>query len=176
MKETDLAAIADTGDTDVEASLVESFGRRIGDAMNWPPMAGRAAGVLMLSDTPLSMSALQEALEASKGSVSETTRLLIDNGVIERFKEPGQRQFVYRWRSDAWIGCLDHQFRATIQLLDFAESVQDEGRTLPDVQRRRLEQMEEYYRFMTDRLRGLLDEYSASARSGDESARSGESG
>lgn len=167
MKGTDLAAIADTGATGVNASLVESFGRRIGEAMNWPPMAGRAAGVLMLSDSPLSMPQLQEALEASKGSVSETTRLLIDNGVIERFKEPGQRQFVYRWRSDAWIGCLDHQFRATVQLLDFAESVQEDGRTLPDVQRRRIEQMEEYYRFMTDRLRGLLDEYSELAQSDD---------
>ena len=167
MKETDLAALANTGATGVNASLVESFGRRIGEAMNWPPMAGRAAGVLMLSDSPLSMTQLQEALEASKGSVSETTRLLIDNGVIERFKEPGQRQFVYRWRSDAWIGCLDHQFQATIQLLDFAESVQEDGRTLPDVQRRRVEQMEQYYRFMTDRLQGLLAEYSELAQSDD---------
>lgn len=162
-----MAALANTGATRVNASLVESFGRRIGEAMNWPPMAGRAAGVLMLSDSPLSMPQLQEALEASKGSVSETTRLLIDNGVIERFKEPGQRQFVYRWRSDAWIGCLDHQFRATVQLLDFAESVQEDGRTLPDVQRRRIEQMEEYYRFMTDRLQGLLAEYSELAQSDD---------
>ncbi|MDN5656551.1 GbsR/MarR family transcriptional regulator [Brevibacterium sandarakinum] len=162
-----MAALANTGATGVNASLVESFGRRIGEAMNWPPMAGRAAGVLMLSDSPLSMPQLQEALEASKGSVSETTRLLIDNGVIERFKEPGQRQFVYRWRSDAWIGCLDHQFRATVQLLDFAESVQEDGRTLPDVQRRRIEQMEEYYRFMTDRLQGLLAEYSELAQSDD---------
>ena len=167
MKETDLAALANTGATGVNASLVESFGRRIGEAMNWPPMAGRAAGVLMLSDSPLSMTQLQEALEASKGSVSETTRLLIDNGVIERFKEPGQRQFVYRWRSDAWIGCLAHQVQATVQLLDFAESVQEDGRTLPDVQRRRVEQMEQYYRFMTDRLQGLLAEYSELAQSDD---------
>lgn len=167
MKEIDLAAPGDTDAADVQDSLVESFGHRIGEAMNWPPMAGRAAGVLMLSNAPLSMAALQEALEASKGSVSETTRLLIDNGVIERFKEPGQRQFVYRWRSDAWIGCLDHQFRATTQLLEFAESVQAQGRTLPDVQRQRVEAMEQYYRFMTDRLQGLLAEYSELAQSDD---------
>lgn len=167
MKEFDVAALADTDDREAKASLIESFSRRIGEAMNWPPMAGRAAGVLMLSDSPLSTAQLQDALDASKGSVSETTRLLIDNGVIERFKELGQRQFVYRWRSDAWIGCLDHQYRATTQLLNFAESVQDQGRTLPSVQRRRVEQMEAYYRFMTDRLQGLLREYSESGTSGD---------
>lgn len=166
MKEIDLAVLAD-GDDETRASLVESFGSRIGEAMNWPPMAGRAAGVLMLSEVPLSMAQLQDALDASKGSVSETTRLLIDNGVIERFKESGQRQYVYRWRSDAWIGCLDHQFQATVKLLNFAESAQTQARTLPDGQRRRIEQMEEYYRFMTDRLRGLLDEYSQTARAGD---------
>ncbi|MCF2572513.1 hypothetical protein HX613_10530 [Brevibacterium sp. UCMA 11754] len=167
MKELEVAALADTDDREAKASLIESFSRRIGEAMNWPPMAGRTAGVLMLSDSPLSMAQLQDALDASKGSVSETTRLLIDNGVIERFKEPGQRQFVYRWRSDAWIGCLNHQYRATTQLLDFAESVQDQGRTLPNVQRRRIGQMEAYYRFMTDRLQKLLREYSESEASGD---------
>lgn len=166
MKGIDVTASVPEGSRDVEESLVESFGRRIGEAMSWPPMAGRAAGVLMLSETPLTMAELQERLAASKGSVSETTRLLIDNGVIERFKQPGQRQFVYRWRADAWVGCLEHQRRTTAQLLDFAESADREGRGLPPVQRERLEQMNEYYRFMTDRLDGLLAEYSRSPTSG----------
>lgn len=154
------------GKRDVRELLVESFGRRVGEAMNWPPMAGRAAGVLMLSETPLTMAQLQERLDAGKGTVSETTRLLIDNGVIERFKEPGQRQFVYRWRADAWVGCLEHQLRATVQLLDFAEAASIEGQELPPVQRGRLEQMSEYYRFIVDRLDGLLVEYTRSATSG----------
>lgn len=152
-------ALADRDDRELRFSLVESFGSQIGDAMGWPPMAGRAAGVLMLSDSPLTMAQLQDALDASKGSVSETTRLLIDNGVIERFKELGQRQYVYRWRHDAWVGCLEHQLRAMAQLLDFAESVRVQGQKLPRTQRQRVEQMGEYYRFMTDRLQGLLEDY-----------------
>lgn len=159
MKGGGVAALADGDDNNVQNSLVESFGRQIGAAMGWPPMAGRAAGVLMLSDSPLNTAQLQVALDASKGSVSETTRLLIDNGVIERFKETGRRQFVYRWRHDAWVGCLEHQLRATLQLRDFAESVKAQGEVLPRIQRQRLKQMNEYYRFMADRLQGLLDEY-----------------
>jgi DNA-binding transcriptional regulator GbsR (MarR family) len=146
-------------DDGLERSLIEDFGLRIGGAMGWPPMAGRAAGVLMLSDTPLTLAQLQQALEASKGSVSETTRLLMVNGVVERFKEGGQRQFVFRWRADAWIGCLQHQLDATTQLLDFARHAQLKGSDLPAEQRRRLQDMEDYYSFLVEQLERLLSEY-----------------
>lgn len=143
----------------LEHSLIEDFGVRIGGAMGWPPMAGRAAGVLMLSESPLTLAQLQAVLEASKGSVSETTRLLMVNGVVERFKEPGQRQFVFQWRPDAWIGCLQHQVEATTQLLNFARDAQEKGTDLPAVQQRRLQDMADYYVFIAERLERLLSEY-----------------
>lgn len=146
-------------DHGLDRSLTEDFGLRIGGAMGWPPMAGRAAGVLMLSAAPLTLTQLQEALEASKGSVSESTRLLTVNGVVERFKGSGRRQFVFRWRADAWIGCLQHQLQATAQLLDFAREVQHKGAELPAEQRRRLQEMGDYYLFMVEQLERLLSEY-----------------
>lgn len=143
----------------LEHSLIEDFGVRIGGAMGWPPMAGRAAGLLMLSESPLTLAQLQDALEASKGTVSETTRLLMVNGVVERFKEPGQRQFVFQWRPDAWIGCLQHQVQSTTQLLEFARDAQQKGTGLPEVQQRRLQDMADYYVFIVERLEALLAEY-----------------
>ncbi|GAA1365628.1 hypothetical protein GCM10009596_29960 [Arthrobacter rhombi] len=148
-----------SSEPDLEQSLIEDFGLHVGGAMGWPPMAGRAAGVLMLSEAPMTLTELQEALEASKGSVSETTRLLIVNGVVERFKEAGQRQFVFRWRSDAWIGCLEHQLRATTELLAFARESQGKGEGLPAVQRERLRDMADYYVFIVERLERLLADY-----------------
>ena len=62
MKGIDVTASVPEGSRDVEESLVESFGRRVGEAMGWPPMAGRAAGALMLSERPLTMAELQERL------------------------------------------------------------------------------------------------------------------
>lgn len=143
----------------LQRALIEDFGVRIGGAMGWPPMAGRAAGVLMLSQEPVSTAQLQETLEASKGSVSEVARLLVDNGVVERFKERGQRQYVYQWRPDAWIGCLRHQVQATTQLLDFARDARQKAADLSPVQRRRLDHMAEYYVFIVERLERLLSEY-----------------
>lgn len=148
-----------------EGALIEDFGLRIGRAMGWPPMAGRTSGVLMLSENPLTLGELQEALDASKGSASEMTRLLIDNGVVERFKEPGSRQFVYRWRDDAWVGCLQHQVTVNRELLELAGNAVVRGKHLPAAQRGRLRQMRDYYVFMTEQLEVLLTEYTRRAAS-----------
>ncbi|MFE6157794.1 GbsR/MarR family transcriptional regulator [Streptomyces sp. NPDC056486] len=142
-----------------DAPLIEDFGQRIGRAMGWPPMAGRLAGALMLSPTPMTLSEVQATLGASKGSASEMTRLLIANGTVERVKAPGVRQAGYVWRDDAWSGCLQHQLGQTEQLLALAQTAQERGRRLPEAQQARLRDMHTYYDFMVGNLRRLLDEY-----------------
>ncbi|MWA07744.1 GbsR/MarR family transcriptional regulator [Streptomyces sp. BA2] len=154
-----MSQAAEDSDFGAQDALVEEFGIHVGRAMGWPPMAGRAAGLLMLSDEPLTLTQLQHDLDASKGSVSEMTRLLIANGAVERYKEPGQRHFVYRWRDDAWVGCLQHIVASTTQLRDFAEHVQERAAQMPQVQRERLRDMREYYVFMVGNLESLLAEY-----------------
>ncbi|MET8687098.1 hypothetical protein ABZV77_23070 [Streptomyces sp. NPDC004732] len=142
-----------------DGPLIEDFGQRIGRAMGWPPMAGRLAGVLMFSPAPMTLSELQTTLGASKGSTSETTRLLIANGTVERVKVPGVRQAGYMWRDDAWSGCLRHQLDQTEQLLELARIAQEQGRGMPEAQQARLRDMHTYYDFMVRQLRRLLDEY-----------------
>lgn len=122
-------------------------------------MAGRAAGVLMLSPGPLSTAELQSALDAGKGSVSEITRLLVGSGTVRRFKEPGSRQYVYEWRDDAWIGCLQHMLEQTRELLILAEHARARGEEVPESQRGRLREMHEYYTFMAGHIEALLAEY-----------------
>ena len=57
----------------------------------------------LISDPPYQSPAeLAEALIASKGSISTTTRLLIQIGLIERFTLPGVRHDYFRIRPDAW--------------------------------------------------------------------------
>ena len=68
-----------------------------------PQMAGRVFGWLLISNPPYQSSAeLAEALMASKGSISTTTRLLIQVGLIERFVIPGERHDNFRLRTDAF--------------------------------------------------------------------------
>ncbi|MFI0355741.1 GbsR/MarR family transcriptional regulator [Actinomadura sp. 9N407] len=155
------SAASDGGPGDGNA-LIDDFGLHIGRAMGWPPMAGRAAGVLMLSETPMAMADLQSALDASKGSMSEMTRLLVESGTVRRFKQPGSRHYVYEWRDDAWVGCLQHQMEATTELLALAERAQARGTGLPVRQRERLRDMHEYYTFMVRSLEALLGQYKSS--------------
>lgn len=155
---------AENGDGVDDGSLVEDFGRYIGGAMGWPRTAGRAAAVLMLHEGPMTLAELQRTLDASKGSVSETTRLLITSGTVARSKEPGTRHFVYEWREDAWIGCLRHQLDQTTQLLALAENAQARTEHLPAPQRGRVREMSEYYRLVVRRLEALLEEYTAGWR------------
>lgn len=164
-----MSEAVDNDDFGESNHLVEDFGRHIGRAMGWPPMAGRAAGVLMLSEAPLTLAQLQNALGASKGSMSETTRLLVTSGTVERFKQPGSRQLVYRWRDDAWIGCLQHQLEQTIQLRALAERAQSYAADLPARQQGRFRQMHEHYTLMVQRLDALLAEYTAGPDAGDAS-------
>jgi DNA-binding transcriptional regulator GbsR (MarR family) len=154
-----LASDDATGDAN---ALIDDFGRHIGRAMGWPPMAGRTAAVLMLGDAPMTMAELQAALDASKGSMSEMTRLLVENGTVRRFKQPGSRHYVYEWRDDAWAGCLQHQLDATAELLALAESAHARSTGLPGRQRERLRQMHEYYTFMVSSLEALLAQYKES--------------
>lgn len=139
--------------------LVDDFGTVIGQTMGWPPMAGRTAGVLLLSEGPMTVQQLQSELGASAGAMSEMTRLLIANGVVRRFKPPGTRHFVYEWRPDAWAGCLEHQLHQTAELRDLAHNAVRQGHALDEPQRRRLRDMAAYYDFMVTNLTSLLQDY-----------------
>jgi hypothetical protein len=62
-----------------------------------PPMAGRLLAWLMVCDPPLQTAAeLARVLGASAGSISSTTRLLVQLGFVDRVAIPGQRSAAFR--------------------------------------------------------------------------------
>ncbi|KQO62998.1 GbsR/MarR family transcriptional regulator [Curtobacterium sp. Leaf261] len=68
-----------------------------------PLMDGRVLGYLMMTRTPYSSSAdIAAALAASSGSVSMSTRRLVDSGFIKRHMVPGERSHYFRAESDVW--------------------------------------------------------------------------
>lgn len=139
----------------VKANMIDDFGRHIGHAMSWPPTAGRVFGIIMLHGAGLTLHELQTLLNVSVGSVSESTRLLILSGVVERIRVPGSRRHRYRYRDDAWIWCLQHQIELTSELLDLARRSRRSADGLPDRVQQRLRDMDAYYTFMTSHLTEL---------------------
>ncbi len=67
-------------------------------------MAGRVFGALQVCIPPyLSMDELAERLQASKGSISMATRMLLRVGVIEKHSVPGHRRHYYQVRPGVWM-------------------------------------------------------------------------
>lgn len=87
-----------------------------------PRMAGRILGCLIISDPPyLSATTLAQMLQASKGSLSTMTRLLLQMGLIERVGLPGDRRDYFRLKPGAWTQLAQqevYEFSALRQLAE----------------------------------------------------------
>ncbi len=124
-----------------------------------PRMVGRVLGWLLVCDPPEQSAAdLAERLQASRGSISTATRVLLRLGFIERARNRGERFDRFRVRPDAWDEFLwrTDQFtrpRQTFQL--GLEALSDE----PPARRRRLEELDDFYAWWEERIPRLHEEY-----------------
>lgn len=125
--------------------LMERFGL--------PRMPGRVLGALLLADPPeQTAEALASTLRASRGSISASTRALMQLGLIERVGKPGERRDFFRNRPNAWAELTKLQM---LNIKLFKEMAQ-KGLTIvksddPDV-RLGLVEMLEFYEFWEGEL------------------------
>jgi DNA-binding transcriptional regulator GbsR (MarR family) len=82
-------------DGSAEARFVERIGQIL-ESDGLTRIAGRIFGHLLLSSTPQSLEDLAKALQASKGSISQDTRLLERLGALERVTHAGDRRVFYQ--------------------------------------------------------------------------------
>lgn len=80
---------------DAEARFVERMGQIL-ESDGLTRIAGRIFGHLLLSSEPQSLEDLATALQASKGSISQDTRLLERLGALERVTHAGDRRVFYQ--------------------------------------------------------------------------------
>ena len=86
---------------DEKQEFVEEVGM-VFEQTGLPRMSGRIFGWLLVSDSPQqNAEQIGKALLASKGSISTSTRLLIQHGLIERVSLPGVRHDYFRLRANA---------------------------------------------------------------------------
>lgn len=120
-------------------------------------MAGRVLGWLLVCDPPhQTMPDLADALQASKGSISSATRLLIQYRLVQRISLPGQRRDFYRIQSDAWTELL----RTKLGEMRLMRELAERGLALMpdnDDQRQRLEHMRSVYAFFEREMPLLVE-------------------
>ncbi|MBE9098734.1 GbsR/MarR family transcriptional regulator [Vacuolonema iberomarrocanum] len=92
-----------------QAQFLEEMGLMF-ENVGMPRMAGRVFGWLLISNPPLQSSGeLVDVLQASKGSISTMTRLLIQIGLIERVSLAGDRRDYFQIKPNAWTQLTQQQ-------------------------------------------------------------------
>lgn len=152
---------------DEEQNFVEEVGI-VFEQTGVPRMAGRILGWLLISDPPhQSTSQLTEALMASKGSISNMTRLLIQIGLIERLSLPGVRRDYFRLRSDAWQHMIRRGLEDEIKMVrQLAERGLELLADKTPLTRKWLEEMRDVYIFLEREFPVLLERWEKEHKKG----------
>lgn len=86
-----------------------------------PRMQGRVMGVLLVSDPPeRTAEELAEVLGASRGSISASTRSLVQMGIVERGGKLGDRRDYFSSRTN-WTQLMRQQIGAYAAFREIAE-------------------------------------------------------
>jgi DNA-binding transcriptional ArsR family regulator len=139
--------------------FVDAVGTWVSKSYAMPQMTGRLLGWLLVCE-PVEQTAAQlaEALDASKGSISGATGMLVRAGLVDRLHVRGERADRFRLRPGAWDE----------QLLD--QPATDQARALlarglealdgePASRRARLEELDAFYAWWQVRAPQLWDEW-----------------
>lgn len=138
--------------------FIDSAGAWWSQSYGIPRMTGRVLGWLLVCDPPEQTAAeLAEALDASAGSISTATGVLVRAHLVDRLRIRGERADRFRLRPDAWDNQVRdqgvHQARAVFAI--GLEALAGE----PPARRARLEELDAFYAFYESRMEALWEEW-----------------
>jgi DNA-binding transcriptional regulator GbsR (MarR family) len=145
--------------TPSESQFVEEMGRFLG-GIGMTPMAGRMWGYLLICDPPEQTAAqISEALQASRGSVSGTARLLAGPGLIRRTTKRGDRREYFSAPAEALDSMLASAGAIYRQMREIAERglAATDGR--PPEARARLQEFHDVMAFVEQEVPRVVGEF-----------------
>lgn len=144
-----------------KAHFVEEVGLMF-EQVGLPRMAGRIFGWLLISEpVQQSSSDLAEILQASKGSISTTTRLLIQIGLIERVSLPGDRRDYFQIKPHAWSQMSKQRLAQIAAFRRLAERGLALLQDAPSPLQKRLQEMRDIHAFLERELPLLHERWEA---------------
>lgn len=146
---------SDSAGDDAVLSFVEKFALLLTDA-GMPRMPARVFSLLLVAERPgMTAGALAEALTISPAAVSGAVKYLVQVGLVERGRRPGERRDHYFIGDDTWysgLGGRDKLYQALVEALD--EGVEAVG---PDTTRgRRLAETRDFFSFLAKEMPRLI--------------------
>ncbi len=128
------------------------------EGLGLPRIAGRIVGLLLVCEPPSRTAAqLTAELGASKASVSQMTRFLVDSGLIERFTVRGSRSTHFRISEDGFEALFEREIAALTAL----RTIADRGIELlgADEHADRLRRVAALFRFFEEAMPELFDRW-----------------
>lgn len=142
-----------------KTEFVEAFSLKI-EELGHPRIYGQILGWLLICSPPhQSYADLVKNLQISKASVSNTTRVMLEQGIIEKVRIKGERPIYFKVRRGALTSFMEKQIDLTLDL----ENITGKGLMLsheknqPDTSR--LERVNRFYGFLAKELPDLIDKY-----------------
>ena len=145
--------------TPAESAFVEEMGQTLA-GYGMTPMAGRMWGWLLICD-PAEQTAgeIADALQASRGAISGTARILAGAGMIRRTTRRGDRREYFSAPPEA----LEHFLRSAGQTYRQIREVAERGLAAladrPAAQRERLEEMRYLLAFIEREMPAVLERF-----------------
>lgn len=140
-----------------QTHFVEEVGLMF-ETVGLPRMSGRLFGALLISSPPhQSNGGLAETLQASKGSISSMSRLLMQIGLIERVSFAGDRRDYFQIKPHAWAHMTKQRMTQITAFRHLAERGLELLADEPPKLTSRLQEMYDIHAFLEREL-PLLDE------------------
>ena len=145
--------------TEQEQAFVEEMGQGLA-AYGMTPMAGRMWGWLLICE-PAEQTAgdLAEALQASRGAISGTARMLATAGMIRRTRRGGDRREFFSAPPEVF----DQFLRNAGQIYRHFRGIAEHGLTAiegrPPAARARLEEFRDLFAFMEQEVPAVVDRF-----------------
>src|SRR2546423_1635206 len=142
-----------------ESTFVEEMGRFLG-SIGMTPMAGRMWGYLLICDPPEQTAGqLADALQASRGAISGTARLLAGPGLIRRTTRPGDRREYFSAPAEALDSMLASAGAIYRQMREIAERGLAVTAGRPPAARARLQEFHDVMTFVEQEVPRLVGEF-----------------
>jgi DNA-binding transcriptional regulator GbsR (MarR family) len=110
-----------------------------------PKIAGRIMGFFVLFGGPTSFSEIATRLQVSRASISNTVKLLLALGVIERVSLPGDRQDYYQLSDKPYLKLMQGHLERTSGVKKVVSATKSQLADEPEDLQRRLAEMESFY-------------------------------
>jgi DNA-binding transcriptional regulator GbsR (MarR family) len=145
--------------TEGESAFVEEMGQTLA-GYGMTPMAGRMWGWLLICEPPEQTAAeIADALQASRGAISGTARILASAGMIKRSTRRGDRREYFSAPPETFDSFLEGAGRIYRRFREMAERGLAAMADRPPESRARLQELRDVFAFVEREVPAVVDRF-----------------